>query len=240
VSPVLVVIADSLSFHGPDQAEPADDDRLWPHVAARAAGGRAELHAGLGWTARHAWRAMVGDPRLWASLRHADAVVLGVGGMDTLPSPVPTVLRETIPALRPARVRRAARRANGWITPRAARLLGPAGPLALPPRETVRHLELLRLAVHTLLPDAPVVALLPAVHRAPYYGGVHAGRDGHIAAMTAWARSHAVTLVDPAPLVADHVLGGHGNPDGIHWGWSAHRAVGAAVGDAVGAGLAAR
>jgi hypothetical protein len=58
--------------------------------------------------------------------------------------------------------------------------------------------------------------------------------------MTAWASTHAVTLVDPAPLVADHVLGGHGNPDGIHWGWAAHRAVGDAVGDAVGAELAPR
>ncbi|WP_433027848.1 hypothetical protein [Actinomycetospora sp. CA-053990] len=131
--PVLVVIADSLSFHGPDRAEPADEPRLWPHVAASVVDGRAELHAGLGWTARHAWRAMVGDPRIWASLRHADAVVLGVGGMDTLPSPVPTALRETIPALRPAPLRRAVRDAHGWLTPRAARLLGAAGPVALPP-----------------------------------------------------------------------------------------------------------
>ncbi len=240
MSPVLVVIGDSLSFHGPERAEPADDERLWPHVAARAAGGRAELHAGLGWTARHAWRAMVGDPRLWASLRRADAVVLGVGGVDTLPSPVPTVLREAIPALRPARVRQAARAAYGWITPRAARRLGPACPLVLPAAETVRHLELLRQAVHTLLPAVPVVALLPAVHRAPSYGGMHAGRAGHVDAMTAWARTRAVTLVDPAPLVADHVLGGHGNPDGLHWGWPAHRAVGEAVGGAVVADLAAR
>lgn len=238
--PVLVVIADSLSFHGPDRAEPADEPRLWPHVAARTVGGRAELHAGLGWTARHAWRAMVGDPRIWASLRHADAVVLGVGGMDTLPSPVPTALRETIPAIRPARVRRAVRDAHRWLTPRAARALRRAGPVALAPGETVRHLERLRVAVTALIPGLPVVGMLPSVHRAPDYGAVHAGRDRHVAAMTAWARTHDVVLVDPAPLVADHVLGGHGNPDGIHWGWSAHDAVGEAVGRAVGTALAAR
>ena len=204
--PVLVVIADSLSFHGPDRAEPADEPRLWPHVAASVVDGRAELHAGLGWTARHAWRAMAGDPRIWASLRHADAVVLGVGGMDTLPSPVPTALRETIPALRPALLRRAVRDAHGWLTPRAARLLGAAGPVALPPGETVRHLERLRVAVTTLIPGLPVVGMLPAVHRAPAYGGVHAGRERHVAALTAWASRRGVALVDPAPLVADHVL----------------------------------
>jgi hypothetical protein len=27
------------------------------------------------------------------------------------------------------------------------------------------------------------------------------------------------------------VLGGHGNPDGMHWGWPAHVAVGAACAD---------
>jgi hypothetical protein len=238
-APVLVVIADSLSFHGPDRAEPADEPRLWPHVAARAVGGRAELHAGLGWTARHAWRAMVGDPRIWASLRHADAVVLGVGGMDTLPSPVPTALRELIPALRPARLRRTVRDGHRRLTPRAARWLGAAGPVALPPGETVRHLERLRVAVTALIPGLPVVGMLPSVHKAADYGGVHAGRDRHVAAMTAWARAHDVVLVDPAPLVADHVLGGHGNPDGIHWGWSAHETVGAAVGRAVDPLLAA-
>ncbi|MEJ2890261.1 diglucosylglycerate octanoyltransferase [Actinomycetospora aeridis] len=239
-APVLVVIADSLSFHGPDRAEPADEPRLWPHVAGRAAGGRAELHAGLGWTARHAWRAMLGDPRIWASLRHADAVVLGVGGMDTLPSPLPTALRELIPAVRPSWLRRSVRDAHRWMTPRAARVLGRAGPVALPPGETVRYLERLRVAVTTLIPGLPVVGVLPAVHRAPLYGGVHAGRDRHVAALTAWASSRGVLLVDPVPLVADHVLGGHGNPDGIHWGWAAHEAVGQAVGREVAAALRAR
>ncbi|MEJ2861511.1 diglucosylglycerate octanoyltransferase [Actinomycetospora flava] len=239
-APVLVVIADSLSFHGPDRAEPADEPRLWPQVAAGVLGGRAELHAGLGWTTRHAWRAMVGDPRIWASLRHADAVVLGIGGMDTLPSPLPTALRELIPAVRPSWLRRSVRDAHRWATPRAARLLGGAGPVALPPAETVRYLERLRLAVTTLVPGLPVVGMLPSVHRAPLYGGVHAGRERHVAALSAWASACGVPLVDPVPHVAEHVLGGHGNPDGIHWGWAAHAAVGESVGREVAAALRAR
>lgn len=35
--------------------------------------------------------------------------------------------------------------------------------------------------------------------------------------------------VPTAELVAEHVRGGHGNPDGLHWGWAAHEVVGAAV-----------
>ena len=89
-SPRLLVFADSLSFHGPDGPHPSDDQRLWPNVAAETLGGAADLFAGFGWTARDAWWSLVGDPRVWAELHHADAVVLAVGSMDTLPSPLPT------------------------------------------------------------------------------------------------------------------------------------------------------
>lgn len=64
--PVLLVLADSLAFHGPQRAEPADEPRLWPNVAATALGGGAELVAGIGWTARHAWQALCSGPRVWA------------------------------------------------------------------------------------------------------------------------------------------------------------------------------
>ncbi|MDT7651685.1 MAG: diglucosylglycerate octanoyltransferase, partial [Pseudonocardiales bacterium] len=92
--PTLLVFADSLAFHGPERAEPADEPRLWPNVAAAALGGHAELVAGIGWTARHAWHALTHDPRVWALMPTVDALVLGVGGMDTLPSPLPTAVRE--------------------------------------------------------------------------------------------------------------------------------------------------
>jgi hypothetical protein len=38
--PVRLVLADSLAFHGPQRAEPADGPRRWPDVAASALGGR--------------------------------------------------------------------------------------------------------------------------------------------------------------------------------------------------------
>ena len=70
-APTLLVLADSLAFHGPERGEPADDPRLWPNIAAAALGGRAELVAGIGWTARHAWHALCHDPRVWAVMPRA-------------------------------------------------------------------------------------------------------------------------------------------------------------------------
>ncbi|HEY2192520.1 MAG TPA: diglucosylglycerate octanoyltransferase [Actinomycetospora sp.] len=238
----LLVLGDSLSFHGPRTAHPADEPRLWPHVAATALRGTADLHAGLGWTARHAWSAVRTDPRVWVSVRHADVLVLGVGGMDSLPSPLPTAVRELIPVLRPAalraRVRAAYRAGHAAAATAGARRAG-GWPTALSAAETVRCLERCRVAVTALRPAAPVVLLLPSVHRSALYGGVHPRRSGHVAALRAWADGHGVVTVDSAGLVAEHVLSGRGNPDGIHWGWPAHRAVGEAVATVISGALAA-
>jgi hypothetical protein len=89
------------------------------------------------------------------------------------------------------------------------------------------------VAVTTLRPAAPVVLLLPPVHRSALYGGVHRRRSAHVAALRAWAAGHGVVTVETAGLVAEHVLTGRGNPDGIHWGWPAHGAVGETVAAAV-------
>jgi diglucosylglycerate octanoyltransferase len=235
--PHLLVLGDSLSFHGPATAHPADEPGLWPHVAAAALAGTADLHAGLGWTARHAWGAVRSDPRVWASVMHADALVLGVGGMDSLPSPLPTAARELIGVLRPAGLRarvRAGYRAGHAAAAAAAARWVTGWPTALPAHETVRCLERCRVAFSTLRPHAPVVLVLPPVHRSAFYGGVHPRRSGHVAALRAWAGVHGVGTVDSAPLVVEHVLTGAGNPDGIHWGWEAHRVVGEAVAAALG------
>lgn len=233
--PLLLVLGDSLSFHGPERAEPADDPRLWPNVAAAALGGRAEIVAGIGWTARHAWHALTHDPRVWALLPRVDALVLAVGGMDTLPSPLPTALRELIPALRPDGLRRAVRTAYLRAQPRLARafaaVLPGGGPVALPPHLTVRHLDLCREAVLAIRPGLPVAAVLPPVHRAAVYGPVHPGRPAAERATREWAARTGTPLLDLRALVDDHVLGGHGNPDGMHWGWAGHRDVGRACAD---------
>ncbi|GAA0939616.1 diglucosylglycerate octanoyltransferase [Pseudonocardia zijingensis] len=236
---VLLVLGDSLAFHGPERPEPADDPRLWPNAAAAALGARAEIVAGTGWTARHAWHALTSDPRVWAVLPAVDALVLGVGGMDTLPSPLPTAVRELIPVLRPEALRRRVRAAYLRAQPVLARTfaaLPGGGPVALPPRLTVQYLERCRSAVLAIRPGLPVVAALPPPHRAECYARVHPGRAAGERATRAWAADAGVALLDLPALVGDHVLGGHGNPDGMHWGWEAHAAVGEACARVVSGG----
>jgi hypothetical protein len=231
--PTVLVLADSLAFHGPERGEPASEPRLWPNVAAGALGGRAELVAGLGWTARHAWYALTHDPRIWALMPTIDAVVLGVGGMDTLPTPLPTALRELIPVLRPRWLRTLVR-AGYWgslpYTARlAARILPGGGPVSLPPRLSVRYLDSCRRAITAIRPEIPLVLMLPGAHFAPAYGAVSAGRVRADTAYRKWAGSVGVLTVDVRPHVLEHLRTGHGNPDGIHYGWDAHDAVGKAL-----------
>ena len=226
--PRLLVLGDSLSYHGPDGAYPADEPRLWANVAAAALGGSADLVAGIGWTARDAWWSLIDDPRVWAELRRVDAVVLAVGGMDTLPSPLPTYLRTGLRYLRPDPLRRAVRGAYLAAQPRLARVTR-GRPSALPPRLTVRYLNNTVEALRALRPELPIIGWLPAVHRAASYGYVHSMWPSTHAAVHAWGRRAAVELLDVPAIVAEHVLGGHGNPDGMHWGWAGHAAIGAAA-----------
>jgi diglucosylglycerate octanoyltransferase len=235
--PTILVFGDSLSFHGPADPMPSDEPRLWPNVAASALGGSALLFAGVGWTARDAWWALVGDPNVWASLPKIDVVVLAVGGMDSLPSPLPTYLRVGLRYLRPDRLRRLARRAYTSAQPALSRLLR-GRPVALPPRQTARYLDEVLGALRALRPDLPVVGVLPPTHRSAAYGFAHEGRRATADAVAAWGRRRGVPLVDLYALTRDHVLGGRGNPDGMHWGWEAHAEVGAAVAAAVLAVLA--
>jgi diglucosylglycerate octanoyltransferase len=230
--PVLLVLADSLAFYGPERAEPADDPRLWHNLAATALGGRAELLAGYGWTARHAWRGLTRDPRIWPVMPAVDALVLGVGGMDTLPSPLPTALRELLPSLRPAGLRRVVK--DGYLAAqptlaRALTVLPGGGPVAMPPKLTVHYLESCRRAVTFIRPGIPVVALLPGVHRAAAYGYVHAGRAAAERATRDWASEVGASVLDVSALVGDHIRAGDGNPDGMHYGWYGHQRVGAGL-----------
>ena len=48
----VVVIGDSLTFHGPDQAHPPSDRACGPNIAAQRLGTGVDVAAGVGWTAR--------------------------------------------------------------------------------------------------------------------------------------------------------------------------------------------
>ncbi|HWE88134.1 MAG TPA: diglucosylglycerate octanoyltransferase [Pseudonocardiaceae bacterium] len=238
--PTIMVFADSLAFHGPVGPEPADEPRLWPNIAAAAVGGRARLFAGFGWTARDAWWSMVGDPNVWAVMPEVDVLVLAVGSMDTLPSPLPTYLRSGLRYLRPDGLRRRARDAYRAALPTLSRL-SRGRPVALPSAQTVRYLDDCLRGVRSLKPGLPVIGVLPGVHRAREYGFVHTGYRPAVAAISAWGARRAVPLLDLAALTGEHVLAGEGNPDGMHWGWAGHAAMGHALAKTVTElGLAAR
>ncbi|OAK55422.1 diglucosylglycerate octanoyltransferase [Rhodococcoides kyotonense] len=220
--PVLLVLADSLSYYGPKGGLPVDDPRIWPNLVASELGWTVELVARIGWTSRDVWWALTQDPRVWAAIPKAGAVVFGVGGMDSLPSPLPTALREQIRYVRPPALRRIVRNGYQWAQPR----LSPLGwPVALPPKLSVEYLEKSRAALAYVRPDLPVVGTLPSVHRSDAYGNVHTGRPAAERALRRWSSDTGVPLVDLAEAVRANIMSNNANPDGIHWGWDAHVAV---------------
>ncbi|MEU2123844.1 diglucosylglycerate octanoyltransferase [Nocardia niwae] len=220
--PVLLVIADSLSYFGPKGGLPADHPRIWPNLVAAELDWDVELVARIGWTCRDAYWALIGDPRVWAAVPRAGAVVFAVGGMDTLPSPLPTALRELIRYVRPPALRRVVRSTYNWLQPKLSKL---GRPVALPPKVSVDYLEQCRTALAQLRPDLPVVAVLPSVHDCAAYGRVHSGRSRAVEALRAWSGRSSVPLVDLGEAVRDNIFSGEANPDGIHWGWDGHTAV---------------
>ncbi len=217
----LLVFADSLSYYGPQGGLPADDPRIWPTIVASQLGWDLELIGRIGWTCRDVWWAATQDPRSWAAVPRAGAVIFATSGMDSLPSPLPTAIRESIRYVRPPWLRRWVRDSYGWLQPR----LSPVARSALPPRLSVEYLEMTRGAIDFNRPGIPIVACLPSVHIAPTYGHSHRGRPGTVEAITPWAAKHGIPLVDLKKAVEPHILGGRGNPDGIHWNFEAHSAV---------------
>lgn len=220
--PVLLVIADSLAYFGPEGGLPADDPRIWPNLVAAELDWDVELIGRIGWTCRDAYWALIGDPRVWSAIPHAGAVVFAVGGMDTLPSPLPTALRELIRYLRPPWLRRWVRDTYQWLQPKLAKL---GRPVALPPKVSVDYLEQSRAALMQLRAELPIVAVLPSVHNCDAYGRVHRGREPAVRALRGWSEHTRVPLVDLGEAVRDNIVSGDANPDGIHWGWAGHTAV---------------
>jgi hypothetical protein len=217
----LLVFCDSLSYYGPSGGLAADDPRIWPNIVASQLGWDAEVIGRIGWTCRDVWWAATQDPRAWAALPRAGAVIFATSGMDSLPSPLPTALRELIRYVRPPRLRRWVRDGYDWAQPR----LSPFSRSALPPHLSVEYLEMTRSAIDFNRPGIPVVASLPSVHLAETYGKAHHGRAGTAQAITEWAQRQRVPLVDLKAAVAEHIYAGRGNPDGIHWNFEAHQAV---------------
>ena len=228
----ILVLSDSLAFHGPGMGELSTEPRLWPHVMATALTRDTQrptasvIYGRRGWLSRDAWFALTKDPYLFSVLLPAcDVVILAVGGMDYLPSVLPAHLREGLRLLQPAVVRRAATRALGAVQPPAARVLrGRVRTLSQP--RTDHYLSHCVEGIRHFHPDTRVLVAVPPPHAAPGYGRVSAAHPGAVRACLDWADRHNVETLRFDRWVADHVGTAGMNVDGIHWGWRCHQHVG--------------
>lgn len=226
VRPRVLFLADSLTYHGPTRPELLTEPRLFPNVMAHELGADADVVAQVGWTARHVWRSLTRDPRVYSLLvPAADAVVLAVGGMDYLPTALPTHVREGIGFMRPGPVRRGVRRAYLAAQPLVARVT--RGRLrAMPQRLTDGYLTNCVTALRSVRPGLPIIGILPPRHRAAAFAGELRGHNAAWLAARAWGAEHEVPMADLAAVVQPHLDAGRANPDGLHFGWESHRDVG--------------
>ena len=231
----ILVLGDSLTFHGPSKEQVPDDGRLWPQIAAArlASDGdevAVDLFARPGWTARDGWWAVTKDPNCWGvAVPRADGVVVALGQMDQLPAAIPSYLREGIPYLRPGGLRRRVRTAYRLAAPRVIAATG--GPWRqLPQRATDHYLSRIVNGIRYFRPELPIVALAPAPHRAAEYPAT-GGHAAAVAAANRWAIRESVPLIQTDPLVAPSLADGTANPDGMHWSWRTHSLIGQAVAD---------
>jgi hypothetical protein len=224
----ILLIGDSLAFHGPEQAEPLTEPRLFPNVAARTLGAEIDVVAELGWTARNAWWALTKSPYVYSVLLPAaDVVVLAVGNTDQLPASVPTYLRDGIAYLRPGGLRRAVRQAHHRAHPYVVRALG--GRLrVLGQPATDAYLARCVQGIRQLWPGKTVVGMVPSPYDAGYHGHVDRPHADAAAAARAWGARYEVPMLDADAIIAPYLAAGRMNSDGMHWDWDGHRSVGEA------------
>lgn len=227
--PPVLVLGDSLTFHGPHRQELLTEPGLWPNVTADVLGARADVVARAGWTSRDGWWAITKDPRVWTTL--ADPTLLGcviaVGSMDVVPASVPVWAREAIPYLRPGPIRRRVRSAYLSAHPHVVRAT--AGAVRQLPQAATEHYWTRMIhAIRHHRPELPLVLLGPCPWRSPAYPSQR-HHPTSLAAARRYAQLHEVGFVDLDPIVAPMHAEGRGNPDGLHWDWPTHAQVGAAV-----------
>ncbi len=227
----VLVLGDSLTFHGPQGIVSPSDPRLFPNIAAAhlalklGAPVEVDLVAREGWTSRDAWWALTKDPVVFGIyLPRASAVIIEVGGMDQLPAVIPTYLREGMPYLRPGGLRRRTRRLYRNLAPK---IVGRTGGLMrqLPQSATDRYLTRIVQAVRAISGDIPIVAVTPSPYNSRYYPSQKYHHNARTSAFS-WAAFLGVPLVDIENHVLAGLASGAANPDGMHWAWETHHRVG--------------
>ncbi|MEO7286049.1 MAG: SGNH/GDSL hydrolase family protein [Jatrophihabitantaceae bacterium] len=227
----ILVLSDSLAFHGPGLGELTTEPRLWPNALAAQLTGlgrpaQATIFGRRGWTARDAWFALTRDPHLFSVLLPAaDVVVLAVGGMDYLPAVLPTHLREGIRLLRPKPLRRLATGGLRRLQPAGSRLHGGRW-RTMPQSLTDHYLSRCVCGIRYFHPHQLVLAITPPPHDAPGYGRVQSGHRPAVRAALGWGQQAGVGMLRLDEWVTPFVGTEGMNSDGIHWGWACHAEVG--------------
>jgi hypothetical protein len=227
----VLVLSDSLSFHGPADGELTTEPRLWPNVMARLLTEQGEpteatIYGRRGWTARDAWWAITRDPHVFSVLLpRADDVIFAVGGMDYLPTILPIHLREGVRLLRPEPVRKVATGFFRRAQPRGSKLFGGRW-RTLPQALTDDFLTKCAGGVRYFHPDVNLFGVVPPSHVADAYGRVTSGHAGAIRSALAWGEKNDVQMLRVDEWTAPFIGSPGMNPDGIHWGWDCHRTVG--------------
>ena len=227
----VVLIGDSLAFHNHEGRLPLDDPRLYPNVMAdeiaRCIGRPVDLHvsARAGRCTPQAWELVSKDP--WFQQRvlaPADVVVLNFAGGDSVPVGVPTAVKDLIPKIPHAGMRRRVRSAY-W---RHHRTLTKATRGAM---RTVRRAQTLELwprivdMVRFYSGGAPVVAATTQVTDADHHGNLDPHSRTARADLLRMAAERDVPVVDHWPTSVRHAA--RFNPvDGMHWDDDMHRTIG--------------
>lgn len=234
----LVVLGDSLSFHGPEGPVPLDDPRTYPNLLGEQLDvltGRpwaVDVWARAGWGVRELWLALQKDVHLQQQLLvHADAVVIGLGNADQLSVAVPRWVVMALPYLRPTRLRREVRRRIDHLHPAATRLT--RGRWRYTPPGVISHsfaksVDAIRLFAGA---DVALAGVLPPLHRTVYYGGVTRHHAETHALFSQLAAERQVAMVDLAEITRDRL--DELNVDGAHWGWGIHQLVAAGMAEAL-------
>ena len=229
----LLVIGDSTAFHGPERAELLTHPQLFPSALGALLDLDVDTVARLGWTARDAWWALTRDPHLYSVLLpRADVVVLAIGGMDHLPTALPTYLRNGLDYIRPGGVRRAVKRAYHLANPYVVRATQ-GRPRALPQRATLHYLTRCVAAIRALKPQTPIIGIVPPPFDSWYFGHVTRTHAPAVRAHREWGEANGVPLADLHLVVEPHLAAGTLNPDGMHWSWAAHEDVAKALAQVV-------
>ena len=147
--------------------------------------------------------------------------------MDQLPAAVPTYLRDGIPYVRPAALRRRVRDGYRIMSPPILSLS--RGWLRQLPRNATDHcLGRIAQVVRHFNADIPVVLVAPGVHRSPAYPSDRHHEPALLAARR-WADKHQTGYLEIDDLVLPSLLDGTANPDGIHYSWRTHELIGHGV-----------